>query len=309
MYEYLSKEGVKTLLNNITAKWLRYDNSESGLAATTVQEALDELKSLIQSGGGSIDPETPSEPEVEKPPILSIVGKTEAEIEAMAGTDGTLTINGVEWYVLDVMNKTVYASSTGGSSTTNKAALLWAKEPLNNAGYTFGKSRTGVSNSRWAGSLLQQTLEDYANTNSMLAELSLRVDTTVAPYSGNAANSYDKLFVLSVEECDAYGVSGSNKGYDAGGKIDDGAGRWLRTPYTDAIVYALNANTGVCTAGTNDYAKSLGVRPAMWVSLGDSNGATVSEVKYAAALQDMGIESISGESDFAALVDMGITVN
>lgn len=49
MNKFLDKIGLLEFLNSLTAKWIKYDNTASGLSSTTVQGAVDEVNKQISS--------------------------------------------------------------------------------------------------------------------------------------------------------------------------------------------------------------------------------------------------------------------
>ena len=181
--------------------------------------------------------------------------------EIAPGTTATVSIDGIEWYVLV-------------KDTTDNKALLWSKEPTETR--TFGSSNT------WRDSALRTYLNgDWLNGTTVLQSKALLTDiTTRNQYNGSTwITTSDKVFLLS--EADLFGTFNKTatadiQDYTYGGSVivpdvnmrkftGDARFAWLRSP-----CHVSTSVADVSPEGSVDSFKcslTLGVRPALWFSL------------------------------------------
>lgn len=196
--------------------------------------------------------------------------------DVVAGSTTTVTIDGIQWYVL--------VKDAG-------KALLWAKDPVSNERF----STSGVGN-QWSVSNLRTSLNsNFITGKTVLKEKAIStVITTRDPSTYNLAStalttkwveSTDKVFLLS--EADVYGTQGGiltseAKDYTYGSKplVSPEMKKWgvgngitttycfLRSPgqsITTSTHYVVSiASTGTLYQ-TLSPAYEYGVRPALWV--------------------------------------------
>lgn len=190
-----------------------------------------------------------------------IPGYTATQIKALAGKTSTLTIDNMAFYVLAVEPKEVFDESGNSQGTLEEAAFLWAKEPWSTStGFAFHSS-----SSTWATSSLRSTMSYHIYTKETLLELAEYVDTTVAPFSGDTVETYDRFFLLSQEEFQKYSLGSSSRSSDLAGAISGSLARWLRSPASDSEAMSYYTTSGAMYGATTN--STLGIRPALWVSL------------------------------------------
>ena len=198
---------------------------------------------------------------------VSVRQATVYEIEP--GTTATVSIDGIEWYVLV-------------KDTTDNKALLWAKGPVEKRQFN-----SSTSNNTWRDSSLRTYLNgDWLNGTTVLKGKVVETDiTTRSQYNASTwITTQDKVFLLS--EADLFGtfnkttITTDARDYTYGNsvivpdvnmrKVDNGVttNTHLRSPclstayvgymMLDGTIYE-NANGGVTRA--------VGIRPALWFSL------------------------------------------
>ncbi|MBC8545302.1 DUF6273 domain-containing protein, partial [Bianquea renquensis] len=175
-----------------------------------------------------------------------------------AGSTTTVTIDGVEWYVL---------------VKDNGKALLWAKDPVAEKQFHYTNPYT------WQRSSLRTYLNgDWLNSTTILKEKAVQTDiTTRSQYNATDwITTTDAVFLLS--EADLFGTfngtaTSNAQDYTYGNSVivpdqhmrafSSGSFCWLRSPYNGSMAIVLNSGT----LGSYSYSSSLGVRPALWVNL------------------------------------------
>lgn len=206
--------------------------------------------------------------------------------DVVAGSMTTVTIDGIQWYVL---------VKDGGE------ALLWAKDPVKTQ-YFHGSYVNKWDSSNVRSYLNSSFLTDKTvlSKNVLTKKITTRDPATYAqlPTALTTAwvESLDKVFLLS--EADIYGTQGGTtcstseaKDYTYGSKpivstemrkwgVGNGVSAtscWLRSPSsTNAPYYYVTTITGSGTLGTgvNPTTGTYGVRPALWVKYVSDTPAT-----------------------------------
>ncbi len=194
---------------------------------------------------------------------ITIINLGYEDLPAMpVGTTATVTIDGIDWYVL--------------AKDGNKA-LLWAKNPIG-ANRMFGGTTNVWKDSGIRTYLNGELLETLTLLKTKVVETEISTRTQY-----NASTWYttiDKLFFLS--EADLFGkhnnasVTSDQRDYTYGNSIlvPDVNMRassyisWLRSPYASNTRIATVLNNGTFNStGGNITAGVYGVRPALWVTM------------------------------------------
>lgn len=193
------------------------------------------------------------------PEAISVPGATGT---AVPGSDSTISLDGIEFYILDTRYVTTYNSS-GTSQGDTYAALLWAKEPWNGEGYVFNSTNSN----QWSESTLRKTMDEKLESNSLLSSKALYVDTSVSDYTtGEVIKTYDRFYPISYEEFNKYQLGGTIRAQDNAGNIGGVTYRWQRTAVYENGVRTINASIGTGSSYTS--AQNIrGVSPLIWVSL------------------------------------------
>ena len=178
--------------------------------------------------------------------------------EIAPGTTATVSIDGIEWYVLV-------------KDTDENKALIWAKEPTESRQFD-------ASSNVWEKSALRTYLNDtWLDGTTVLKGKALLTDiTTRSQYNASTwITTSDKVFLLS--EADMFGTSNGTAttnalNYTYGNTVlvpdinmrKSSATCWLRSPRGDSSCVA-----GVSSEGKvpDSYSTTRGVRPALWFSL------------------------------------------
>ncbi|MGN0537319.1 MAG: DUF6273 domain-containing protein [Acutalibacteraceae bacterium] len=180
--------------------------------------------------------------------------------EMPIGTTKTVTIDGVQWYVL---------------AKENGRALIWSKNIVGNL-QAFTSS--GSDTAPWSSSSARATLKTWLSNTTVLKDKAIETDITTRDPGNTSAwiTTSDKVFMLS--EADVFGTfSGSattnSKDYTYGNQklvtdsdmIKSNQSYWLRSGYGNKIA----AVTSSGARGDNYYymPNTYGFRPALWVDL------------------------------------------
>ena len=228
----------------------------NGLLTVGPDEAIDGVLTITATAAGGA-------PYAGQSGTVQVSVRQATVYEIVPGTTATVSIDGIEWYVLV-------------KDTTDNKALLWAKEPVSSS--KFGSSNV------WQNSTVRTTLNGtWLNSTTVLKEKV--VETTITTRSQIGATTWittqDRVFLLS--EADLFetfnGSSTSNAQdytYGTSQLVTNSSVRgftntsygiycWLRSPRDNsgrvAVVHDYAA------AGYYGYSAACGVRPALWFSL------------------------------------------
>ena len=176
------------------------------------------------------------------------------------GTTTTVTIDGVEWYIL---------------AKDGDKALLWSKN-------TVGKNYKFGTTNNWKNSLIRSYLNtELLNTLPTLKEnvVTTNINTRTQYNAVSWYTTTDKMFLLS--EADLFGqFNGVNtsytKDYTYGNKvlvpnknmrsfIGSTSYAWLRSPFVSTTGVPYVSRTGNVSRG--DCKLIYSVRPALWVTM------------------------------------------
>ena len=226
----------------------------NGLLTVGPDEAIDGILTITATATGGV-------PYTGQSGTVQVSVRQATVYEIAPGTTATVSIDGIEWYVLV-------------KDTTDNKALLWSKEPTETR--TFGSSNT------WRDSALRTYLNgDWLNGTTVLQSKALLTDiTTRNQYNGSTwITTSDKVFLLS--EADLFGTFNKTatadiQDYTYGGSVivpdvnmrkftGDARFAWLRSP-----CHVSTSVADVSPEGSVDSFKcslTLGVRPALWFSL------------------------------------------
>lgn len=196
--------------------------------------------------------------------LSSTIATEIAGITALS-TD-TVTIDGVEWYVLEK------ASKINAEGQSFNGAFLYMKEPLktNDTYKAFVFQDVAVDEydlSSWKASDLRAILASKLSDYPTVAAAVQSMDTTMQGYtSRKAETTYDKFYPLSEAEFEEYSLSGTDIAGDTAGDVDDDFGvRWLRSPNLASRVNSVFSTYASVSSTTCTLSAS--VRPALWVAL------------------------------------------
>ena len=228
----------------------------NGLLTVGPDEAIDGILTITATATGGV-------PYTGQSGTVQVSVRQATVYEIAPGTTATVSIDGIEWYVLV-------------KDTDENKALLWAKEPVSSS--KFGSSNV------WQNSTVRTTLNGtWLNSTTVLKEKV--VETTITTRSQIGATTWittqDKVFLLS--EADLFGTfNGSSTSnaqdytYGTSQLVTNSSVRgftntsygiycWLRSPRDNsgrvAVVHDYAA------AGYYGYSAACGVRPALWFSL------------------------------------------
>ena len=228
----------------------------NGLLTVGPDEAIDGILTITATATGGV-------PYTGQSGTVQVSVRQATVYEIAPGTTATVSIDGIEWYVLV-------------KDTDENKALLWAKDPVSSS--NFGSSNV------WQNSTVRTTLNGtWLNSTTVLKEKV--VETTITTRSQIGATTWittqDKVFLLS--EADLFGTfNGSSTSnaqdytYGTSQLVTNSSVRgftntsygiycWLRSPRDNsgrvAVVHDYAA------AGYYGYSAACGVRPALWFSL------------------------------------------
>lgn len=198
---------------------------------------------------------------------LNIFGLTPVETELREGSDISVTVDGIEFYLLDLDTVDEYDES-GNIIGSYEAAWIWSVDSLSSDVYHS-------SSSSWEGSNLRKTiLPAWLQTKSELSNAAIRVklitdgyysQTSLVPTNTfSAETTYDQVYVLSKLEFHNYvGLNTVRAEYKG---VTTASGYRLRSPVS------ADGASGVMSNGTlyfvgGSVSNSQGTRPALWVEL------------------------------------------
>ncbi len=223
----------------------------NGLLTVGPDEAIDGILTITATATGGV-------PYTGQSGTVQVSVRQATVYEIAPGTTATVSIDGIEWYVLV-------------KDTDENKALIWAKEPTESRQFD-------ASSNVWEKSALRTYLNDtWLDGTTVLKGKALLTDiTTRSQYNASTwITTSDKVFLLS--EADMFGTSNGTAttnalNYTYGNTVlvpdinmrKSSATCWLRSPRGDSSCVA-----GVSSEGKvpDSYSTTRGVRPALWFSL------------------------------------------
>lgn len=184
-------------------------------------------------------------------------GKTYTDIDTITpGSDETVNIDGIQWYVL---------------AKEDNRALIWSKGSVESRHFD-------QSTNVWKGCELRTYLNgEWLNSTTLLKEKAVQTDITTRVQGTDDFNTtQDKVFLLS--EADLFGTySNGQSSPDARDytynsqvlvpnieMVISNNAFWLRSPYSSTHVMMVSGSGSLARSLPSDRGQ---VRPAMWVTL------------------------------------------
>src|SRR5690606_14820497 len=133
---------ITTIDTNVSADVVSLDNSKNGLVASNVQEAIDEVATLIKSGAG---------------------------VTLVDNNNGTVSLNAADGAVLGTVDKTEVTDNSDGTFTLDSGNGIPVTIDTNADELAFDNSTNGFTSTNVQGAL-EEIQENLVNTTDVLKD-------------------------------------------------------------------------------------------------------------------------------------------